>query len=125
MSRFLGVYFSLVDPFVTKIPNGRSEPLGADTRTDNQHIGSVTVVQGNHVVQVSSNGVVESRGSGKPHADGSIVCLTFYTEDGHRFFRTYEYRMGEVTVTTSEPVPIHPWEDDPILGVSPSRLWHA
>ncbi len=114
-----------MDPFVVNIPNGRSEPLGADTRTDNQHLGSVTVVQGNHVVQVTSEGVVESQGHGQPHSDGSIVCLTFYTEDGRRFFRTYEYRMGEVIVTTSEPAQIQPWEDDPTLGVSPARLWHA
>lgn len=111
-----------MQPFVVKIEKGPAEPLGEETRTQNQHIGCVTVVQGNHVVQITERGVEESRGPNVLRAVGSVVCLTFDTEDGRRFFRTYEHALGKVTVTTSEPVPIPSWEFDPALGIEPSRL---
>lgn len=114
-----------VEPFVTKIENGRSTSLGIESGTERQHIGCVTVVQGNRVIQVNERGVEESSGVEPSRAHGAVVCLTFDTEDGRRFFRTYEFSMGRVTITTSEPQPVAPWEDNPALGITPSRLWHG
>jgi hypothetical protein len=111
-----------MQPFLTKIKDGRAVALGSETRTERQHIGCVTVIRGNHVVQINKNGVEEAHGPLSAQENGTVVCLTFDTEDGHRFFRTYEYRLGKVTVTTSEPRPVAPWEDDPELGIVPSRL---
>lgn len=113
---------SPVQPFLTKIKNGRSVSLGSETLTDRQHIGCVTVVRGNRVVQINAQGVEESTGPIVCDDHGTTVCLTFDTEDGRRFFRTYEYRLGSVTITTSEPHKLAPWEDDPDLGITPSRL---
>jgi hypothetical protein len=111
-----------VQPFLTKIKDGHSVSLGTETRTDRQHIGCVTVVRGNHVLQINEGGVAEARGPMASKESAIVVCLTFDSEDGHRFFRTYEYRLGTVTVTTSEPIPMSRWEDDPELGIEPSRL---
>ena len=111
-----------MQPFLTKIKDGRTVPLGGETRTERQHIGCVTVIRGNHVLQINQHGVEEAQGPMSTGERGTVVCLTFDTEDGYRFFRTYEYRLGKMTVSTSEPKPVAPWEDDPELGIVPSRL---
>ena len=111
-----------VQPFLTKIRGGRSTPLGLETETDRQHLESVTVIRGNHVIQINEQGIEETEGPLAVRDAATVVCLTFDTEDGRRFFRTYEYRLGKVTVNTSDPGSLAPWEDDPELGITPSRL---
>lgn len=111
-----------MQPFVTRIQDGDPNPLTLETRTERQHLNCVTVVQGSHVVQVGPHGIEESRGPIVGGDHGALVCLTFDTEDGCRFFRLYDYRLGAVTVTTSRPQRAAPWEDNPELGIVPPRL---
>lgn len=88
------------------------------------HIEAVTIIQDYKITQVNPSGTVEARSPGDQNLSGrgSIVCLTFHTEDGRRFYITYQFHKGDVFRSVSECEPIKGLDyDDP--ATYPKELW--
>lgn len=86
------------------------------------HLEAVTVIQGPKVVQVAPDGVIEKEYSTTKSGRGTTVCLTFFTEEGDRFYRVFQFHKGDVFEKQMPKEPIPDYELDP-NNPWPSELW--